>query len=119
MIIVDLRILNQTSNMEHQDLEIITWNKKTKTGGPKIINPPGTKTFRELDGSSPPPPDTVNRSLCIQIQQARVAKNWKQKDLAMRLRVLPVDIAKIENGFLAPTKKQIRDIQTITGVKLL
>jgi DNA-binding XRE family transcriptional regulator len=106
--------------MQHQDLEQVVWNKKNNYGGgPVKINPPGTKVFHQLDGNEPPVPEHGNRTLSIQIQQARSLKKWKQVDLAKRLNVLPTFITKIENGSVLPTKKQIRDMESALGVKFM
>jgi|UniRef100_A0A6C0H3A5 putative transcription factor len=82
-------------------------------------NPEGTKEFRELDSNDPPPPKQIEKSICILMQQARLAKGLTQKDLAKGLNIQTCVITEYESGKVIPNHQLVRRIGGFLGVKLL
>jgi ribosome-binding protein aMBF1 (putative translation factor) len=102
--------------MTDQDTKTVTWNKKSTLPPPKV-NPPGTKTFHELDGDCPPPPTKTSFSTCQQVMKARCGKKMTQKELSSKLNVHLSEYAKMEKGDANFTTTQLRQLSQALGVK--
>ena len=63
-------------------------------------------------------PDKISHSLRIQIQQARNARGWTQKELATQLQLPITTIRDYENGKAIPNGALISKIGRKLGVKL-
>jgi len=104
--------------------------KKNGLSTSTIINPNATiekKTVNREIGSKlakldnadePDKLQTVTLSMGQKIQQARLAKGMKQKDLSNKINVKPQVIAEYENGKAIPDNKILTKIENALGLKL-
>jgi ribosome-binding protein aMBF1 (putative translation factor) len=60
----------------------------------------------------------VTHNLQLQIQQARAAKNWTQKQLAQACNLPMITIRDYENGTALPRHSDIRQMSQVLGVTL-
>lgn len=109
----------------------INQQKKNGLSTSTIINPNATvekKTVNHEIGSKlakldkadePDEIKTITLSMGQKIQQARLAKGMKQKDLSNKINVKPQVIAEYENGKAIPDNKIISKIERALGIKLL
>lgn len=109
----------------------INQQKKNGLSTSTIINPNATvekKTANHEIGSKlakldkadePDEIKTITLSMGQKIQQARLAKGMKQKDLSNKINVKPQVIAEYENGKAVPDNKIIGKIERALGIKLL
>lgn len=109
----------------------INQQKKNGLSTSTIINPNATvekKTVNHEIGSKlakldkadePDEIKTITLSMGQKIQQARLAKGMKQKDLSNKINVKPQVIAEYENGKAIPDNKIIGKIERALGIKLL
>lgn len=107
--------------MQHQDWEPVVWSKKKPLAKdtPKYQNPAGTSQFKKLDSDDPPPPQSINMNIAKQIQQARMAKNLNQKQLAVLINVQSCVINAYESGKENPPKPILQKISKALGVKFV
>jgi len=66
-------------------------------------------------------PSTLTEQLHVfktALMQARVAKKWKQKELATKLDIRPTELSKYEQGKEAPSPALINKMTRVLGVKL-
>ena len=112
--------------MEHQDFTTITIGKPKQKSlhGPKTIVPrnqqPDLHKIKIENESETFQIHKIPPKLCQEIIQARVAKQWKQKDMAHRLNVQVSYINEIESGkanYDPKSKEFIQKIQRLLGVK--
>ena len=61
---------------------------------------------------------TVGRDIGQKIMQARMAKGWKQKDVANKMNMQPGDYQKLENGSAQRNGQILNKLGRILGVKL-
>lgn len=102
--------------MEHQDWKpVILRKNNTKPPPPKAQS---NAKFKKIDSDDPKPPQTLNHSVKIRIQQGRVAKKLTQKQLAQKLN-LPVQIiAEYESGKAIPNRQILSKIGRVIGINL-
>lgn len=62
--------------------------------------------------------ETVSLSLSQKIQQGRLAKGMKQKDLSTKINVKPQVISDYESGRAIPDNKILGKIEHVLGIKL-
>lgn len=102
--------------MEHQDWKPVILRKKIYKPPPQ--KPPKNTKFHEIDGDNPKAPPTLDHSVKIRIQQARVAKKLTQKQLAQKLN-LPVNtINDYESGKAVPNRQILSKIGRALGINL-
>lgn len=112
--------------MEHQDFNTITIGKPKKNNvlGPKTIIPRNQqldlhkiKIENESETFQIP---KIPQKICQEIIKARVAKQWKQKDMAHRVNVQVSCYNEIESGkanYDSKNKELIQKMQRLLGVK--
>lgn len=127
--------------MEHQDwTEIVFRRKDQKTRGKMTVNEAQQKglpieTYRKLHGGKnmqniPPPPRRIDDedgpspvklvppAIGQKIAQARIAKGWSRKDLAVKLNVKEAIIAEHENGKAVYNGQLLQRIAQILGISV-
>ena len=105
-----------SSPYPHQDWETVVLKKKTEHKPPKgvgggrgpIIPEDGTEMKRKV----------IPVALKTAIMKARVAKKWKQQDLASKLGVPVKTVNEYESGKANPNNAFIRKMEVTLGVKL-
>lgn len=102
--------------MEHQDWKTVILRKKnTKPPPPKA---PRNAKFKKMDSDDPEPPQTLNHSVKICIQQGRVANKLTQKQLAHKLNLPVQTIAEYESGKAIPNRQILSKIGRVIGINL-
>ena len=102
--------------MEHQDWKQIVFKKKKyKVPPPK---PPKNSTFKKIDGDDPNPPQSLNHSIKLRIQQARVEKKLTQKQLAQKINLSVHTINEYESGIAIPNRQILSKIGRALGINL-
>lgn len=86
-----------------------------KKGGNREI---GSKLAKLDNADEAEKIETVSLSLSQKIQQGRVAKGMKQKDLATKINVKPQVIGDYESGRAVPDNKILGKIERALGIKL-
>jgi putative transcription factor len=91
--------------------------KKVNAGKNVQHRPPDARKIEEEEeeGGSIP---TVGLSLGQRIQQARAAKGWSQKDLAMRISEKAQVVQQYEQGKAIPNSAVLAKMEQALGVKL-
>lgn len=112
--------------MEHQDFNTIIIGKSRQKNiqGPKTILPRNQQTdlhkIKIENESETFQIPKIPPKLCQEIVKARVAKQWKQKDMAHRLNVQVSYYNEIESGkanYDSKNKEFIQKIQRLLGIK--
>jgi putative transcription factor len=119
------------NNFNHQDLEPLVLRKsqtqlkkdnphkhttKVASNKPCNSNKLVSKKIND-DGDFVPPAEKISHSLKIQIQQARTAKGWSQKELASQLGIQPGIVKDYENGKAVPNGALLAKMSQKMGVK--
>lgn len=132
-----VQLLVNISKMEHQDWTTITLKKKNTNKKPKVTDensekikkntaskntqkrmaPPAYKIEERVD-SDDYKTQKVSHSMQLQIQQARQAKNWTQKQLAQISNIQQSIIRDYENGTIIPNQIDIMKIGKALGCNL-
>lgn len=132
-----VQLLDNISKMEHQDWTTITLKKKNTNKKPKVtdensekikkntaskntqkrMSPPAYKIEERVD-SDDYKTQKVSHSMQLQIQQARQAKNWTQKQLAQISNIQQSIIRDYENGTIIPNQIDIMKIGKALGCNL-
>ena len=105
--------------MEHQDWETVILRKKVSREQTNKGNGSGKPYVKPepVDGTEmkqPKAPVELRKA----IMDARVAKKWKQKDLATKLQVPVKTITDYETGKAVPNNAFIRRMELALGTKL-
>ena len=117
--------------MEHQDWKDVVirgggdkanHSTKKKTGIQKKYHG-GTNKSRDqqshkLDENEIKAPKKMRSGLGTEISKARLAKDWKQKDLAHRMNVLVYVIQKYEQGNAIPNGQFLNKMGRVLGCRL-
>ena len=101
------------NSFSHQDWEPVVFKKKIEKKQPStnkkpIIPEDGTEMKRKV----------ITPALKSAIMNARIAKKWKQVDLANRLGVPVNTVNEYESGKAIPNNGFIRKMEIALGVKL-
>lgn len=96
--------------------------ENAKKNGPKKIvsasNSNQYQTKKVIEDGDAHAIETVGRDIGQKIMQARMAKGWKQKDVANKMNMLPGDYQKLENGSAKRNGQVLNKLGRILGVKL-
>lgn len=113
--------------MEHQDLKVIVLRKEgkelkkiqQKRGDSESVSKNTTPQLKkDLDDNLESfNVNTVSFSLKTQIQKARVASNFSQKELAQKINVTQKIIQSYENGTAIPDPQILQKLRRILKVK--
>eukprot|EP00708_Paratrimastix_pyriformis_P006667 GAFH01006035.1.p2 GENE.GAFH01006035.1~~GAFH01006035.1.p2 ORF type:complete len:153 (-),score=17.90 GAFH01006035.1:90-521(-) len=97
--------------------------KKYDAGRNRAVKPHPTVSARRLenddDDDAPARPREVDRSIQLTIQQARVAKQWTQAQLAQRISERASVINELESGRGERNPQVLQKLERVLGVKLL
>lgn len=126
--------------MEHQDWTPVIFRRKDqKTAGKVTVNeaqrrgfpietyrkPQGGKNIQNTqtpkhinDEEGPSPVKLVPHSVAQKIAQARAAKGWSRKDLAVKLNVKEAVVAEHENGKAVYNGQLLQRMAQVLGVSL-
>ena len=107
--------MDTTEGFKHQDWNEVILKKpipiKQNKGERKINN--NNNNEEEIQA----PPKSV-QEIRIAIQQARIAKNFSQKQLASLMNISIQHIGQFENGKMAPSNAMIAKLERLLNVKL-
>jgi len=90
-------------------------------GRNRAVKPHPVVSTRRLedDEDGPAPLPTVDRSISLTIQQARLAKKWTQAQLAQRINERVAVINDYECARGVPNPAVLQKLERVLGVKLL
>lgn len=103
--------------MEHQYWKPVIL-KKNKDNKSRKQYATTINVFNKLDDDNPEAPKIISHSIKMQIQQARMAKNLTQKQLAQQTNLTVNIISQYESGKTIPDKSVLLKLSRYLGVKL-
>ena len=103
-----------------QDWDEVSWKKKPQRGpGPRHHVDEDVLRLQKLDEETDRlDNDKISLDIRQNIQQARLAKKWSQKQLAQAINEQATQINKYESGKAVPDGKVLQKISRALGVKL-
>ena len=122
--------------LEHQDFKVVVINSHqkdvpSKKSGGEVVNKKGTganrqqqppclarKVEEKVEGDESLTIPKVSRSLQLQIQSARQAKNWTQRQLAQACNLIITVVRDYEAGSAIPDGQIIQRMSKALGVSL-
>jgi len=99
--------------MDHQDFTNVTWNKQ-----PVVSTSSNKRKRDQIESDDPNPPVSINHSMRLLIQRARMSKKLSQKELAKKLNMPERTINAYESGSIIPEKHEIRAMCIFLNIKI-